>query len=250
MASTIEGDVSEAAKTLLKKLRIAVTPKKTRGSWLKHLSDKQLAEVFYRLRRGQSASHIAKIAMTEWGVSGASAKSLARPLRDFKTKILPEIQLANQAMEKAGGESKSTDLNGRAKRVSEKLDSLGRMAWLIEEQTDRFVMLREKEKQMKMPLKQTDTVFKALVDSLDQYTKLQIELGILDSKPSEHTLTIHSTFSGVMEQIGERGSIMVAAANNLAGLIEEATTTLEYDPETGVYVLDGEIVDMEDDAHD
>lgn len=246
MADTIEGNVSEAAKALLKKLRIAVTPKKTRGSWLKHLSDKQLAEVFYRLRRGQSAQHIAKIAMTEWGVSGASAKSLARPLRDFKAKILPEIQLANQAMEKSGDVGKITDLNGRAKRVSEKLDAMGRMAWLIEEQTDRFQMLRDKETQMKMPLKQTDTVFKSLVESLDTYTKLQIELGILDSKPSEHTLTIHNTFSGVMQQLGERGTIMVNAANNLAGLIEESTVSLEFDPETGEYALDGQPVDLED----
>jgi hypothetical protein len=66
-----------------------VSPPGKQGTWLRLLNDKQLAEIYHRLRLGQPAYRLASIAQKEWGIRRkASPKSLARAIRKFKEDTL------------------------------------------------------------------------------------------------------------------------------------------------------------------
>ena len=234
---SVSEEVELTGAQIVKKLRAAAHPAGQKGNWMKHLSDKQLSEVYHRLKLGQNAVHIAKIAQSQWGLmQGSESRSIARSIRKFGKKVLGEMQLAKLD---AKQEAKQIESDMRkAKRVVDKLDGLGRLRWLIDVETDRLEALREREKAA-IPFKFTDRTVQTLGVLLDMYMKWQVELGIVDSKPSEYNVNIKHGFEGIMEHtVQGNGNRMVDATHRFLEMAKQKALTLKR-ADDGSYSLGG-----------
>jgi len=232
-------EVQLTGQSIINKLREAAAPPGKKGSWLKLLSDKQLAEVFHRLKLGQTSLYIAKMAQREWNVKPSSQpKSLARSVRSFRDKIVGELRKTDA--KKEGQKEVLQDMMKRGKRIVDKLDGLGRLRWLIEEQTDRIQVLREREKSS-IPFEITEKAVRNAKELLEVYLKFQIELGLLDSKPSEHNIEIMHRFDGLMANtFTDDGARLINAGTKFLELAEKRSLTLERKPD-GSFALEGGI---------
>lgn len=238
----IAGRVEVSSEQLLIKLREAVCPPGKKGTWLRHLSDKQLLESYHRLRMGQGVYAVVRVAQHEWGVMRTSStKSMARGMRAFRDKTVGVLHVAPTIDTRAGAtRSERRDaaelLGMRGKRIIEKLDGLGRLCWLIEVQTDRVAILAERE-QTTLPFKITGKEVLTLGKLLGDYMKLQMDLGLLETKPHEFNLNIKHKFAGLLQHsVKEDGEIMAQAAGKYIELAEQEALTFELD-EDGAYKL-------------
>ena len=128
----IAGKVEITAADLIHRLREAVQPEGRKGLWLRHLNDKQLAEVYHRLRSGQTLHRVVTVVQRDWGIMKTSeVKSLARGLKKFKLKVLGLFQQATNAKDKEA----NRPLTKRARKIVDHLDKMERYRWLIDVQT-------------------------------------------------------------------------------------------------------------------
>jgi hypothetical protein len=240
----INGQIEVSSEALLRKLRTAVQPPGKKGTWLRHLNDKRLLEVYFRLRRGQSALSVAGFSQKEWGVMRHSeVKSLARAVRVFRNKAIGLLKVApligpeGTKKERRG----ATEVLGkRGKRITKDLDGLGRLRWAIDIQTDRVATLVEKEKQA-LPFKFTDKSIEVLTRMLESYMKIQVDLGLLESKPQELSLDVRHRFQGLMQHSMRGGGAGVTSAmGKFLEMAEEQALTFELDNE-GQYVMRQEV---------
>ena len=228
---TIKGKVEVSAADLILRLRESVAPTGKKGIWLRHLSDKQLAEVYHRLRAGQSMYHIVKIAQKEWRVMTASdPKSLVRGVKKFKMDVIGLIQQAKKPEDKKI--ARNASLTGE--RILANIDALGRFRWLIEIQSERLAVYLEREKTL-MPLKQTSREIEVLQNLLEKYINIAIRLGLLHEKPSEFALTVKHKFDKFVGALSDGGSRVVEAAEKFMELAEKNAIRMELDPNTGKY---------------
>lgn len=223
---------------LLKRLREIVKPPGKKGTWLRKLNDKRLAEVFLRLKMGQSAFRIAQIAQREWHIMTTSnTGSLCRALYVFAKKSLGEMK----ADAVKGGNSKeikdqNLTLGRRGKLLNEKLDGMQRLAWLIERQTERFELSLALEQKTKMPMKHTDVVVKRLGELLNNYIEFAIRLGLIDAKPPELNLNVKHMFDGLVGQLGDDGQRVISAGQRFLELAAENSVTMDLGKD-GAYHL-------------
>lgn len=232
----LKGKVQVTGLSIMQRLREAAAPPGKRPSWLSQLNDKQLAEVFHRLKLGQPAYRIAKICKDEWGyMSKSSPKSLFRAIRAFKEAVLGLLELEKASSSKDRQEA-AKKLSKRAGRIVEQLDGLGRLRWLIDNQTDRVVTLIEKEKGA-LPFQFTDKSIELLGNLIDKYMSIQVKLGIVDVKPSELNLTVKGRFDGLMTHTVEGGQAVITAADKWLEACEQASLTLVLD-DKGKYKLE------------
>jgi hypothetical protein len=196
---TAIGDlVDTASPAFLKNLREIVQPPGKRGSWLRHLSDKRLLEIYYRLKRGQSANSIAKMAQVEWGMLQSSfTKSLARSVSIFSQKAVGSIDRVD-GPDAAKNKEDKEDAKKKKKAINTKFDALNDLCWLIGVQKQRVELLFEKEK-TSVPFKFTDKSIKELRELLSLAIDTGIKLGTLDVKPSELNVNIKTKFDGILE---------------------------------------------------
>lgn len=236
--NSIADKVEVTGQMKIEQLRALVQPKGKKGTWLRHLSDRRLAEVYQRLRLGQSSQHIAKICQNEWSLMrNSKTESLTRALTKFRKQSIGEIQNSGRMTKEQKKESRQWEAKGD--RIASELDGMKMLGWAIIVQGERLQELRKKEL-ASMPLKMTDRVVKELVDSCEKYVNLQIRLGIRDSKPDELTLTIKEEFDGMLELVKSSpgGSTrMLDATRKLLSGVKEAAIDLEIDDETGEYRL-------------
>jgi len=181
-------------------MREVVQPAGRRGTWLRFLNDQMLAEVYWRLKSGQSALKIVKIAQKDWGLMKESEnRSLIRALRTFRTKMLGKVQV--EALTGPAEQAKDAAwLMEKGKNSAARLDGMGMYQWAIEVQAGRVQALQQREIDG-VPLKFTDTAVRLLKEMLDGCLGFQVRLGMLDHKPSSATINIKHQFDGVVRDI-------------------------------------------------
>jgi hypothetical protein len=237
---SIQDNISLTSEELLAALRKAVSPPGKRGTWLQKLSNRQLAEVYHRLKMGQSSYKVVQIAQRDWKVEvDSSVKSLCRAVRAFKLKVMGDLQLINGRGTQQGREI-SAKLQEKADRLIEKLDAMGRMRWLIEVQTDRIELYREKETTTRLPFKATDQSIKVLGELLTQFVCMQRDLGAIPQVPMEISLTTKGKFDEVMRGLGPDGMRVADAVGRFLGWSETHAVKMLMDEKTGVYVPVGD----------
>jgi hypothetical protein len=217
----------------LSQLREAVAPKKKRGSWLRHLDDKQLSEVYFRLSKGESALSIARIAQKEWGVmKKSSTVSLGRAVRDFADDVLGEIRAL--AIREANPLKKPTEEASRvvalSKEVSKKLDAVKEYIWMIEAQKVRINSLIKAESKS-IPFEVTDKALRNLREMLDGYATLCIKLGIVDSRPPELNVNLKHQFENIMQTVvrNDKAKLMNACDQFVSQLEQSAIMLTQND---------------------
>jgi len=224
-----------ANEKLIRTLRQSVKPPGKKGTWMNMLNDSQLVEVYYRLQAGKPAYAIVKIAQNEWGIKrDADAKSMARSVREFRDRTLGEIGALASGVATHSVEMCKT-LANKAKRIGDKIDVLGRMAWLIEIQSERIELLHTAEKKS-LPFKHTETAVRALGELLGQYVKIQIDLGLIQRQPDEFNLHVQHSFSKIQAGLGGQGPAAANALGKFLAWAEEEAVHMKLDPETGSYV--------------
>jgi len=242
---SIEDQTEVTGATRMKQLREACKSKKGgRPLWLAELSDRQLAEVYHRLKIGQPPNHIVNIAQRDWGVRrNSTARSLWRSVVAFRDRVLADLQQLR-------GEGGKSVLKRKGKRIYERLDAMGSKRWLINVQLERVELQYAREKQMGMPLKATDRMVRVAGELLDSYIGRAIELGVLDSKPSEFNLNIKHRFDGLVANTIQGGGVaMIQATNDFLDMAEKKALTLALDDE-GHYTLEPPEEEEEEEAED
>lgn len=252
--ASLRDKVELTGRSMMQSLREAVDPPGKRSGWMASLSDKQLAEVYHRLRLNQPMYRIAKVCMDEWGFeTNAVIKSVIRAIRNFRDKVLPPIEQEklNPSPSPEGPsepKKRSVSIVHRAEKIEKKLDAMGRMAWLIDRQTERIELLIEREAKS-LPFKMTDNSMSLLLDMLEKYVQLQIKLGVLDSKPSEYNLYIKSKFEGILQHSLAPGTAMPEVALRWIKKCEESALLLTENTD-GSFGVAGEADDEGEEVED
>lgn len=219
--------VQITGKSTITRLRAATRSSGKRDLWLSTLTDQHLAEVYHRLLRGQEVQTIAKIAQKEWGqLVNSKLVVLCNDIRTFRTRVIGK--LLPQAHDDKDKKLIKHELFEKAAKIASKVDGMELLAWTISEQAQRVQMWRDRENLEHEPIKAAETTISELGKLLEKYINLQINLGVLDSKPSEFNLHLKHSFDGVLNNVikGNTGTI-VDVANKFAKLAEESALNLE-----------------------
>lgn len=243
MAKKDIGFAEVVPNSLIRKVRGIVAPPGRRGTWIRYLNDKQIAEIVVRLQAGIAAHRIAVMAQREWGIKPASqAKSLSRAVRSLRDKIVPDLE---RLPVRTPDEKKDRELvTDAAKKVQNVINEVAIASWAIKEQVTRVKLWRDKENMAKVPLKGTDTSFMNLMSMLETNIKLKTELGMIDPPTSEHNLDMKHKFDGLVTQvIGEDGKErFLDAIEVMMDKIDDESLMLSQDKE-GQYYFEGEAQD-------
>lgn len=237
-----KGKSEVTGASLIAKFRVYVQPPGRRGSWLRYLPDKRLAELYHRLRHGQAPVVLAKVAQEEWNVMKLSdPKSLARAIRDFRNRFVSKAELVDVSQPPNKDKKDAVlVLRKRGQRIADKLDDLGVLRWAILEHAERYAELREKEGKLRMPLKMTNPAFKELVSGIERYVRLQMDLGLRDSKPSEFNINLKHKFDGILGNLltGD-GTPMLDATANFIDKLEEEVLSMELNSDGSYTITEG-----------
>lgn len=223
---------------LLKKLREIVDPPGKKGTWLRLLNDRQLVEVYQRLKLGQTSYHITKICQG-WGVQRTSdVKSMSRSMLAFKKRALGEIATIVSGLSKPKDEAKvSKTLEKKAARIGGKINALGKLSWAISLQADRIEMLFEAEKKS-LPFKHTDVTIRTFLDMIKEYVEISIKLGVTPEIPKEFDVRVQHEFGEMItKQLGAGGSKVVDALGKFLDLAKAHSEKLVLN-EDGTYALE------------
>lgn len=238
MDESFKDQVEVANEALLKKLRVIVQPPGKKGSWLRLLNDKQLLEVYYRLKMRQTTYLIVQVAQNEWNVMrGSPNRSLGRAVQDFKKKALSEIDLAVSAQPKKEQAGLMLNLRRRGVRTVKSLDGMGVLRWAILVQMDRVAMNYEREQQLKIPLKNAGPEIDILGRLADKYLLHGETLGLLETQPTEFNLTVKHSFDQMMKKLppGGAGAMVEATKRFLHQAKEKAKPISLKRNENGTY---------------
>jgi hypothetical protein len=177
------------------------------------------------------------MAQTDWGIGRDSeVKSLTRAIYNFREKTVGDMQIAKMIVPEKEQEH-IEELSKRAKAVTERTHTLEYLAKAVVYQFERVQTLVQREK-TSIPFKFTDKAMSTLTDMVDKLTRLQIELGLLDSRPNEWNVNVQHKFAGMMKHtIGKDSEKVTAAIGKFVELLDQKSLTMKIDPETGSYAL-------------
>jgi hypothetical protein len=220
------------SKKTLEMLRAAANEKVTPAgklSCLSKFSDRQLIEVYLRLRKGYDLDHIIRIIQKDWGFySTIKATKVMKHLVNFRDTVLTSVQ--KEIIQEISQGDKS--VTKRTHRTLESLDGLGALRWLITEQMERVQLYRECETVAGMPMTATDTSVKELGVLLDKYLDIEMKLGLLEPTPSKMEQDINKKFQGlVLGNLQNDGRSIIEAASKFLDYAERETLTIEADTE-------------------
>lgn len=212
--------------------RVARNASKTCTNPLNTLIDSQLVELYLRFEKGQEVDRVRKVIQLDWKLlKNVGICTLRRNLKNFREDALTLKQKAIVAATPVQKEKIEKDV----KRIVEELDGLGSLRWLIEQQMERMSMCREREKMTKLPFTLTNTVVRDLGDLLEKYLKLEIDLGLIDSKGSKVDLLIKEKFINILDNtLQNSGKNLLGATNEFLIEAEKEAITFDEDAD-GVY---------------
>lgn len=230
MTSKVEENAKATTKTKIKQLREAAHPSGSKGLWLRYLGDRQLAEVYQRLKLGQSLSKICRVAQVDWGVRpNSDPRSMSKGLKVFKDRVLGDLEkLQTQERQSEQAKEETEILTKKGQRVKEDLDALGHYRWLIDIQAERLEMIRQSEKNMNnVPMDQFNKATKQLRESLNSYIAILVKLGILDSTPDTSTVEVKTAFDNMIDSMSAKGGgAMVNALGRFLKLADQESIPL------------------------
>jgi hypothetical protein len=229
----------------LLQIKEACHPPKKKPLWLiKHLDNEQLAEVCYRMfEKEEDLRAIAKMVRDEWGINPSGKWQLqdyTRGMEQLKRRLATPMSKHIMGKRNPEEKRKAKALKKKHLRIFKKLDPLGRLGWIVEQQTKRYAMARVKEKALKMPLDITDTIAANLTTQIRTYAEMGIKLGLLQGVPEEINVNLKAKADLVMAHfIAGDGQKMIRAANSYLEDMAGQCVDLEIDSETGEFVIAG-----------
>lgn len=234
-SNKVEDLVKYAGPSLVKKLRKIVTPEGKKLGWMAHLSDGQLVEIYFLLRKGSSPSSIATHVQDYWKIyRDYNPRTLSRGLTRFKRLALSDFHITKKSATKEEKKERA-ELKKKASKLSEQVDGIGRLGWLAEQETKRLMWLQKLETEAGRPMSITNKAAQGLRETLVDYTELQIKLGLLDMKPVQHNVEVHHKFSQAMSGVvDDGGNRLKEAASRFIDLCSDGSVTL-HPNEDGVY---------------
>lgn len=237
---SIKGKVEVTADHIISRLRKIVQPPGKKGTWLRKLNDKQLAEVYHRMRLKQTVYHIASVAQREWKIQPKSSiKSLCRALTAFRKEALGLLEDHEQSFPRSEEKTRFVEEEEkRAKAILKKVDGMEELSWLIRTQRERLEALISKEKTF--PFKFTDKTVEILGKLIDTYLNYQVELGLLKAVPREVDIYLKREWDGILESfIQDDGTRMEEASKRLIDMAKGKALVLKKE-EDGSYSLERE----------
>ena len=242
----IKDKIQTTGRQERQKLRNVVSPPGKKGLWLRKLNDRQLSEVYHRLKMGQAPYRVVKIAQVDWGVMRKSQPaSLNRGMVVFRDKVVGEITAEAGRHNKEEKKRFNAVATRKGARSVEKLNSLGRLRWLINTQTERLVLLRSKEKSTNMPLMMTEKTVEVLGGLLENLIKHEIALGLRDAKPSELSTSVKNYFDAMLRKVdgdpltgGSGGNVMISAANKMLEAVSKDAVLMTINEDGGYDIAD------------
>jgi len=228
-----------AGPELITNLREAVHPPGKKGTWLRLLNDNQLLQVYYRLKSGTAPFSVAKMVKHEWGLrKNSDVRSMTRAIAAFKKNVVGEIQAMKS--DPAVTYKEADKISSRGERISKKLDGLAELVWLAEQQKERIMDLRKKEK-TSMPFQFTVKEMQAYKDIVDTYLEWCKKLGIIDHKPPEMNVNFKHQFEGVVKGvIGSDKPKVIEATEKLAKMWSTGAQVLEKGEDGAYHLTEGD----------
>jgi hypothetical protein len=245
--ASLKGKVEVTDNLTVKKLRRLVEPDGKRGTWLRHLDDKQLVEVYHRLKLNHSLYHIIKVIQKEWGVlSGSEPRSLYRALHKFRSEVVGLFKEHEQSYPKT--EEKSNFVKkeeNRAIKIVKTVDGMDELAWLIILQKGRIEVMVAKE-MFGTPSKLLDKSIAEFRECVNTYLVHAEALGLIDSKPKEYNLNLKTQFDGVLADVIQNdGSRITDMTTRFLDMAEKKFLVMKKLSD-GSYSLDKDKEDKED----
>lgn len=174
-------------------LREAIPVNKEEPSWLRLLDDIQLIEVYSSLKEGLTTKEILSNCINNYlPCSKMSSSKMLPDLVRFKAKATTDPRTIRAEIAE-----QNPEVDERLKKYVAKVDTLGRLGWLINVQTNRIDSLLAREK-MGLPLNITNDGIKILGSLIDKYLSKQTALGVATTNQKQTTTTAVSV-SGTME---------------------------------------------------
>ena len=196
---------------------------------LNGLSDKQLFELYIRYEQGQQDDRILRLVRLEWGCGKEIPYPTMRGfMQRFKKAVLTPIE---DILAEAGSEEEAGEIRKKLK-IIEELDGLGSLRWLIQEQKDRVEAYRGIEKKSLIPSTAANAVIRDLGDLLDKYIKIQMDLGLIETKEDKKDKEMRDRFMYILsDKVQNSGDNLIQAANKLLEAAENEAITIEVETE-------------------
>lgn len=222
-----EEDALFKGASMIKRLREAASPPGKKGLWCQHLDDDQLFEVYTRLKKGQPVHQICRSIVRErWGLfRDMNPVAMGQGLKLFRERV---FGLLDQTKPHPGKPEKTKEflradviarreVLAKSKLIKKEFDSLAHLAWLIQEETERYIIGKAKEQTIGqgIPLKQINAVADHLGQLVQSYIDIEIRLGLLDSVPSEYNVNLKLGFDKFLGEFSDGGRAMLKVTQHL-----------------------------------
>lgn len=227
-------------KQKLHDIREAAYPPHKKPLWMiKLLDDQQLAEVYYRVfEMGESLEEIALLIRGKWGIQPKWKRhQFTRGLQVWKDRLDTDYSKAKTEVKDSPKEEKKIErVKSRAQEFFAKVDALGRLGAAIDVQTERLIMIHERELSIKTPLKMTDSIQANLTSMVQTYIMMSIKTGVLDGVPDELNVNFKAQADVVLEHgIKGDGNRIVRIAQKFLEQAAQHVVHMTMNEETGQY---------------
>jgi ABC-type uncharacterized transport system ATPase subunit len=198
------------------------------GSWLEILEEKQLYKIYEMLKKGKTNSEIIRTCQIIFSVkSKATVQELLPDLVKFRTVALDDKSLLK--IEEAQKTKVAVEISNKLRNLSSKVDAMGRLNWLADQQTLRVIRLLEMEAKT-LPMDTTTTNIDMLNKMLHNLQKAHQELK-LDSATGQVTAEDQDKLKGLIDGFKDDGESMIQATHKLLELVEQRALILNIDEE-------------------
>jgi hypothetical protein len=211
----------------LKKLKKAAESIKTPISWIRNLSEEGLLELYDWLERGDTMWEIVNKANNAYAkLNNLDGHLQVNELAKFRMALMDDKALIKVQAER--GDPEALKIQKKLEEFKSRIDGMGRMSWLIDQQSLRLEGLVAREKKG-LPLALTNEVVKSLGNLLSKYIEFQADLGEVRRVPQQHLIGIKTQFEKL------DGSAVAKATMQMLELVEKQTVTMEVDDD-GQYI--------------
>jgi hypothetical protein len=196
-------------------------------SWILDADPEQLSELFELTKTGVSSSILLQKTKYDWMITpeNYSEKQVLRDLLTFKIRLFPDTTSLVIAQAKEG-HPLALQANAKMEDLVSTLDGMGRLGWLINEQTKRVQKSIEKEGALLFD--STNKAMNALRIMLEKYIKFEMATGLRDKVPEKHEHNLSGTFS-MLADAGALGSpaLLEEMSQRFLELAANKVTTLK-----------------------
>jgi len=227
--------------SLIRKLRGIVEPEGKRGSWMRFMSDKQLLEVYHRLKLNHGIGHIVRIVQKEWKICPESApQNLRKAVKKFRDKTVGLIRAYERSSTTTERKEFAAKEEKRATEIMKKIDGMEELAWLIQVQKWRIKQIVRIEKENKEFAKLADQAIAQQRENINAWMTHAEVLGLIDRKPNKWNFELKAQFDGILDTVvRDDGNKLIQAANRFLEMAKEKAITMKKVSE-GEYEYDAE----------